>query len=102
MSAYLLKMLRNCILACFVAAVFCAAAMAQKPDEVVRVNTDLVSFEVSVTDKDGNPVKNLQPNDFKVLEDGKLRNPDFFQPIMKSDTSRPLSIVFALDVSGSM
>jgi Ca-activated chloride channel family protein len=79
-----------------------AAVMAQKSDDVVRVNTDLVSFEVSVTDKDGNPVKNLQPNDFKVLEDGKVRNPDFFQPIMKSDTGRPLSIVFTLDVSGSM
>ena len=79
-----------------------AVVMGQRPDEVVRVNTNLVSFEVSVTDKDGNPVKNLQPTDFKVLEDGKVRNADFFQPIMKSDTGRPLSIVFTLDVSGSM
>jgi hypothetical protein len=38
----------------------CTAAIAQKPDDVVRVNTELVSFEVSVTDKAGNPVKNLQ------------------------------------------
>jgi len=95
-------MFRHLILLSLAVSAFYAAAVAQKPDEVVRVTTDLVSFEVSVTDKDGNPVKNLQPNDFKVLEDGKLRNPDFFQPITKSDTSRPLSIVFALDVSGSM
>jgi Ca-activated chloride channel homolog len=79
-----------------------AAAMAQKPDDVVRVNTDLISFEVSVTDKEGNPVKDLQPKDFKVLEDGRPRDPDFFQPIVKSDAGRPLSIVFTLDVSGSM
>jgi VWFA-related protein len=77
-------------------------AVAQKPDEIVRVNTELISFEVTVTDKSGNPVRNLEARDFKVVEDGKVRNADFFQPITKSDMSRPLSIVFALDVSGSM
>ena len=84
------------------AAVFSISAIGQRPDEVVRVETELVSFEVTVTDKNGNPVKDLQPNDFKVVEDGNVRKADFFQPITKSDLSRPLSIVFALDVSGSM
>lgn len=77
-------------------------SIAQKPDEVIRVDTELVSFEVSVTDKSGKPVRNLQAGDFKILEDGAERQMDFFQPITKNDAGRPLSIVFVLDVSGSM
>ncbi len=76
------------------------AALAQ--DEVVRVDTELASFEVTVTDADGKPVKNLRPGDFRIFEDGVERSADFFQPIVKEDEGRPLSIVFALDVSGSM
>ena len=40
--------------------------------------------------------------DFRVYENGSERPIDFFQPIKTRDTDRPLSIVFALDVSGSM
>lgn len=83
-------------------AIGCLNAVAQKPDDVIRVDTKLVSFEVTVTDQTGNPVRNLAPGDFKIIEDGTPRTADFFQPITKSDAGRPLSIVFALDVSGSM
>lgn len=96
-------MSKQSILAAIFAAIFLSIPIrAQRPDEVVRVDTELVSFEVTVTDKNGNPVKDLQPSDFTVVEDGNVRKADFFQPIIKSDASRPLSIVFALDVSGSM
>jgi len=75
----------------------------QDPEgNVVRVTTELASFEVSVTDHDGVPVKNLKPSDFRIFEDGIERKPDFFSPITKEDDARPLAIVFALDVSGSM
>lgn len=77
-------------------------ARAQKSDDEIRVDTELVTFEVSVSDKQGNPVKNLQAGDFKVFEDGIERKIDFFQPIKKQNDSRPLSMVFALDISGSM
>src|SRR5688572_25483561 len=77
-------------------------AVAQDGDEVVRVDTDLVAFEVSVSDKNGNPVRNLRAEDFRVFEDGIERSIDFFQPVKKVDESRPLSVVFTLDVSGSM
>ena len=82
----------------------CAAAgvFAQDSDDVIKVETDLVPFEVSVTDKNGVPVRNLKMEDFRVFEDGVERPIDFFEPIKKTDESRPLSIVFALDVSGSM
>jgi Ca-activated chloride channel family protein len=71
-------------------------------DDVVRVDTDLVSFEVTVTDKHGKLVPNLRREDFRVFEDGVERSIEFFQPLRKSDERRPLSVVFALDVSGSM
>ena len=73
---------------------------SQNSDDVIKVDTELVSFEVSVTDKDGNPVRGLKADDFRVFEDGVERKIDFFEPV-KKDT-RPLSLIFALDVSGSM
>jgi VWFA-related protein len=74
---------------------------AQDPDDVVRIDTDLVAFEVTVTDRNGRPVPNLTAEDFRVFDNGLERSIDFFQPIKKED-GRPLSVVLALDVSGSM
>lgn len=71
-------------------------------EEVIKVETDLIGFEVSVTDKDGKPVRGLSADDFKVTENGTERKPDFFEPLKRNTGSRPLSIVFALDISGSM
>lgn len=71
-------------------------------EEVIKVETDLIGFEVTVTDKDGKPVKGLQAEDFKVFEDGVQRKVDFFEPLRKTNATRPLALVFALDVSGSM
>jgi VWFA-related protein len=72
-------------------------------EEVIKVETDLVGFEVTVADKNGTPVKGLQAKDFIVLENGIERKIDFFEPLRKiSGESRPLAVVFALDVSGSI
>ena len=75
---------------------------AQNPDDVIRVETELVAFEVAVTDKDGKPVRGLDAKNFKLFEDGVERPIDFFEPLRKQNENRPLSIVFALDVSGSI
>ncbi len=80
----------------------CFTGFAQDSGDVIRVNTELISFEVAVTDKNGKPVRGLDAKDFKVYEDGVERPIDFFEPIKKSDQGRPLSIVFVLDVSGSV
>jgi VWFA-related protein len=77
-------------------------AYTQKSDDVIKIETDLVTFEVTVTDSGGRPVRNLLANDFQVFDDGVERKPDFFEVVRKEDTGRPLSIVLALDVSGSM
>ena len=80
---------------------FTSTTAAQETDQVERIDTELVAFEVTVTDKSGRPVPNLRAEDFRVFDGGVERSIDFFEPIRKTD-GRPLSVVFALDVSGSM
>lgn len=74
---------------------------AQNSDEIIRVETELIPFEISVTDQTGKPVRGLEAKDFKLFEDGVERPIDFFEPLKKED-GRSLSVVFALDVSGSV
>lgn len=40
-------------------------------DDVVRISTNLVQIDALVTDKNGNPRKDLTAADFEVLQDGK-------------------------------
>ena len=82
--------------------IICSGFIIHAQDETIRVETDLVSFEVTVTDKNGQPVRGLAEKDFKIFEDGVERKIDFFEPLKKNVESRPLSVVFVLDVSGSM
>lgn len=82
-------------------AAYCLLLSVQAQEDVIRVQTDLVGFEVTITDHQGKPVRGLQAKDFKLFEDGVERKIDFFEPLKKSD-GRPLAVVFALDVSGSM
>lgn len=77
-------------------------SLAQDGEQEIKISTELASFEVSVTDDKGSPVKGLDKGDFKLYENGVERPIDFFQPIRKKFAGRPLTIVFALDVSGSM
>ncbi len=74
----------------------------QDPEDVLRIDTDLVSVDVTVTDTEGGPVRNLRKEDFKVYADGIEQPVSFFQVERRSGEPRPLAIVFALDISGSM
>ncbi len=40
-------------------------------DEVVKISTALIQLDVSVTDKKGNPVKDLKPEEVEIYENGK-------------------------------
>jgi Ca-activated chloride channel family protein len=72
-------------------------------DEVLRVDTDLVLVDVSVTDDSGRPVRNLSARDFKIYDEGVERPIAFFNVERRSSGElRPVAIVFAVDVSGSM
>jgi Ca-activated chloride channel family protein len=74
----------------------------QDPDDVVRIDTDLVSLDVTAFDADGRPVRTLRQEDFRIFSDGVEQPISFFQLEKRPGEPRPLAIVFALDVSGSM
>lgn len=74
----------------------------QEAEDVLRIDTDLVSVDVMATDAMGRPVKNLRQEDFKIYSDGVEQPIAFFQLEKRQGEPRPLAIVFALDVSGSM
>jgi Ca-activated chloride channel family protein len=63
----------------------------------VIVNTDLITFTVTVTDTYGRYVSGLGKNAFTVLDDKKPQEITFF-----SDDDSPVSVGVIFDVSGSM
>jgi Ca-activated chloride channel homolog len=73
-----------------------------EPDDVLRIDTDLVSVDVTAMDAAGRPIRNLRQEDFKLFSDGREQSISFFQIEKREGESRPVAIVFALDVSGSM
>jgi Ca-activated chloride channel homolog len=74
----------------------------QEPEDVLRFDTDLVSVDVTAIDAQGRPVRNLRQEDFKVFSDNLEQPISFFQIEKRQGEERPLAIVFALDVSGSV
>src|SRR5262245_65559528 len=74
----------------------------QEPEDVLRIDTDLVSVDVTAMDSAGRPIRNLKQEDFKIYSDGSEQPISFFQIEKRQGELRPLAIVFTLDVSGSM
>lgn len=73
-----------------------------EPQDVIKIDTDLVPIDVTVTDAKGRLVRNLKKEDFKLYEDGAERAIASFNIEKIEGAPRPLAIVFALDLSGSM
>jgi Ca-activated chloride channel homolog len=71
-------------------------------EDILRIDTDVVAVDVRVTDREGRPIRNLRPEDFKLYEDGLERPISFFQVERKNGNQQPVAVVFALDTSGSM
>lgn len=63
----------------------------------IHVNVRLVNVFVNVTDANGTPVSGLTQRDFTLNEDGRAQKIAYFE----RDTDMPLSIVLAIDTSGS-
>ena len=68
--------------------------------DVVRVQTDLVAFDVQVRDRQGQVITGLTQNDFVVTEDGERQTIGHFS--LGSDLTVPRSIVLIIDYSGSL
>jgi len=73
-----------------------------EPQDVIKVDTDLVPLDVVVTDSKGRLVRDLKREDFKLFEDNVERPIASFNVEKIAGAARPLAIVFALDMSGSM
>lgn len=73
-----------------------------EPQDVIKIDTDLVPVDVTVTDTKGRLVRNLRKEDFKLFEDGIERPIASFNIEKIEGVPRPVAIVFALDLSGSM
>jgi Ca-activated chloride channel family protein len=73
---------------------------SQQDDDVVRVNTDLVVLNLTVTDKNGQYVPGLRLSDFTIFEDGKQVSTQLISSFSVHES--PFAAVVLLDTSGSM
>jgi Ca-activated chloride channel family protein len=95
----------HCAVTCFLAILlttvtFFPTIRSQQDDDVVRVNTDLVVLNITVTDKAGEYVPGLHLSDFKIFEDGKEVSVQSISSFSVHES--PFASVVLLDTSGSM
>lgn len=65
-------------------------------DEIIRIETSLVAFPVSVLDRNGRFISGLQKQDFQIFENGVEQKIDSFGSV-----EVPFTVVLMLDVSPS-
>jgi Ca-activated chloride channel family protein len=66
--------------------------------EIIRINTNLVAVPVSVTDAEGNPVRNLKTEDFQLEEEGVQQTVQSLGEPGKT----PIELALLFDVSRSV
>jgi VWFA-related protein len=64
--------------------------------DVVRIDTTLVTVPVSVRDRDGRFIPDLQKQDFKIYEEGIEQEIAYFAP-----TETPFTVILMIDTSAS-
>ncbi|HEX7721973.1 MAG TPA: VWA domain-containing protein, partial [Pyrinomonadaceae bacterium] len=73
----------------------CPTGAQQKPDDVVRVNTDIVQTDFMVFDKQGNFVDNLKRDQFVLKVEGKPRPISFFDRLAAGSRSEEAQLAAA-------
>jgi len=68
-------------------------------EDVIRIETTLVSCSVLVTDKTGRTIQGLQQTDFEISEDDAPQKVGHF--VLGDNANLPRSIVLIIDYSGS-
>src|SRR5690606_14538267 len=71
-------------------------ATPDEDDDVIKVETNLVTMPVSVLDRNGRFVSGLTQRDFKIFENGIEQEVGFFQSV-----EQPSTVVLMIDVSPS-
>ena len=66
-------------------------------DDVIRVDTNVVTIPTTVLDREGRYVTNLKKENFQIFENGDEQDVEFFEP-----TDTPFTILFLIDASSSM
>ncbi|MEJ7848028.1 MAG: VWA domain-containing protein [Pyrinomonadaceae bacterium] len=69
---------------------------ADDENEVIKVETNLVTMPVSILDREGRFISGLQQKDFKIFENGIEQKVDYFQSV-----EQPFTVVLMIDVSPS-
>jgi Ca-activated chloride channel family protein len=65
-------------------------------DEIIRIETNLVTMPVSVLDRDGRFVSGLKQQDFRIFENGVEQKIGYFASV-----EQPFTVILLLDVSPS-
>ena len=65
-------------------------------DDVINIETNLVTLPVTVLDRDGRFISGLQQKDFQIFEDGVQQQVEYFASL-----EAPFTVVLLLDVSES-
>src|SRR5687767_6282150 len=79
-----------------------APVFGQKDDTPIKLKADLVTLDATITDKNGNFMRGLKAEDFVLYEDEQPQRLEFFEANENAALTRPLAVVFALDISGSI
>ncbi len=88
--------------ALFVGLVAAAAVPGQvpgetEPDEVIRIDANLVTISAQVMDRNSRFINDLKKEDFQIFEDGVEQEVSFFSAV-----EEPFTILFLMDVSAGM
>lgn len=67
-----------------------------QPQAVIRVNSNLVDVDATVTDHDGNLVTGLKKQNFRIYDDGRPQQISNFGP-----TDQPITLVILLEYSST-
>lgn len=71
-------------------------AQTSEEDETIKVETNLVTIPVSVTDRSGFYITDLSQKDFKIFEEGVEQEVAYF-----GASEKPFTVVLLIDVSDS-
>jgi len=91
---------RPMVVAGLLTMVLATGSAAQQP--VFRTTTDMVGFGVTVSDRRGNFVTDLKPEDLEIVEDGAPQEIQLFTRGDETETAPEMHIGLVFDTSGSM